>query len=102
MGSCVSNQKEDKRKSAEVKSKVQLITGDKRLTQFEKELFPDMPEWDGDRYRGIGIKRMKGYVCNLPINELNKLREEFWNVKSRRNIIWRKIKQACIMDEGIK
>jgi hypothetical protein len=28
---------------------------------------------------GEGIKRMKGYICNLPIDELKKLRDEFWS-----------------------
>ena len=23
--------------------------------------FPDMEEWPGEKYKGIGIKRMKGY-----------------------------------------
>ena len=39
--------------------------------------FPDMKEWKGNRYKGIGIKKMKGYKCNLPIDKLNKKREEF-------------------------
>ena len=33
--------------------------------------FPDMEEFDGNLYKGVGIKRMKGYKCNLPINKLN-------------------------------
>jgi len=28
---------------------------------------------------GEGIKRMKGYKCKLPLDELNKLREQFWS-----------------------
>ena len=27
---------------------------------------------------GDGIKKMKGYKCNLPLDELTKLREQFW------------------------
>ena len=33
--------------------------------------FPDIEEFDGNLYKGVGIKRMKGYKCNLPINKLN-------------------------------
>ena len=33
---------------------------------------------EGERYSGIGLKRMKGYICNLPIDELINLRNEFW------------------------
>ena len=29
----------------------------------------DMEEWDGNSYKGVGIKRMKGYKCNLSINK---------------------------------
>ena len=36
-----------------------------------RDEFPDMKEWKGERYSGIGIKRMKGYKCNLPIDKLN-------------------------------
>lgn len=51
---------------------------------------------------------MKGYKCDLPIDELNKLRCEFW-CKSLLKLatkvkedspIWKQIRQACIMDEG--
>ena len=40
--------------------------------------FPDIEEFDGKLYKGVGIKRMKGYKCKLPINKLNKYREKFW------------------------
>ena len=39
--------------------------------------FPDMEEFDGNLYKGVGIKRMKGYKCNLPINKLNEWCEKF-------------------------
>ena len=26
--------------------------------------FPDIEEFDGNLYKGVGIKRMKGYKCN--------------------------------------
>jgi hypothetical protein len=28
---------------------------------------------------GEGAKRIKGYECRLPVDELNNLREEFWS-----------------------
>ena len=43
---------------------------------LDKE-FPDMPEWEGEKYKGIGIKRMKGYKCDLKIDELTKERDKF-------------------------
>ena len=61
--------------------------------------FPDMEEWRGDRYKGIGIKRMKGYKCDLPINKLNEMREKFWTTKIEENENWRIIQQICVFDE---
>ena len=29
------------------------------LIEKQKQEFPDMPEWEGDRYTGIGLKYMK-------------------------------------------
>ena len=69
----------------------------------QKKEFPDMEEWEGDRYKGIGIKQMKGYKCTLQIDKLNKKREEFWNLRNAHGApnykIWRIINQACVYDE---
>jgi hypothetical protein len=62
--------------------------------------FKDMPEWDGERYRGEGIKRMKGYKCSLQIDKLNELRDEFWTNKIKEKLIWRQLRQAINMDES--
>jgi hypothetical protein len=72
------------------------ILKDKELN----EIYRDLPEWEGERYRGVGIKRMKGYKCELPINELVKLRDEFWTAKSKINPVYKQLKQVCIMDDG--
>ena len=65
----------------------------------------DMEEWEGERYTGIGIKRMKGYKCCLPIDKLNEKRNAFWKSKNNRNNprykVWRVINQACVYDECI-
>jgi hypothetical protein len=60
--------------------------------------FPDMEEWPGERYKGIGIKRMKGYKCTLKIDELIKKREEFWKCKDEISETWNVINQACVYD----
>ena len=73
------------------------------MIEAQKKEYPDMEEWQGDKYKGIGIKRMKGYKCDLPIDKLNKKREEFWNAKASHGNpnykIWRIINQACVYDE---
>ena len=69
----------------------------------QKKEFPDMEEWEGDRYKGIGIKRMKGYKCSLQIDKLMQKREEFWNLRNAHGApnykTWRVINQACVYDE---
>ena len=73
------------------------------IIKEQKKEFPDMEEWEGEKYKGVGIKRMKGYKCDLPIDKLNKKREEFWNKRGGHGNtnykIWRVINQACVYDE---
>ena len=69
----------------------------------DKKRFPDMEEWLGERYGGVGIKRMRGYKCLFPIDKLNEKRNAFWYSKINRNVpnyhTWRIINQACVYDE---
>ena len=41
-----------------------------------------MDEFDGNLYKGVGIKRMKGYKYNLPITKSNEWREKFWMMRN--------------------
>ena len=86
-----------KRLSVSTKQDIQSIINE------QKGEFPDMEEWEGERYKGIGIKKMKGYKCNLQIDELNKKRDEFWETRNEHGApnykIWRVINQACVYDE---
>lgn len=75
----------------------ETVFSKKKLAQPE-EKFEDMPEWEGERYKGLGIKRMKGYKCNLKINELTKLREDFWLSHQQNRQQWKIIHQACVYD----
>ena len=72
--------------------------------KFEDEDFDDMEEIKEDIYIGIGIKKMKWYKCDLKINELNKLREHFWEVKTnhcnKNWVVWNTIKRAVEYDES--
>ena len=61
--------------------------------------FPDMEEWEGERYSGIGIRKMKGYKCNLPIDELINKKKLFWDTKINENKNWEIIAKICIEDE---
>ena len=65
--------------------------------------FLDMEEIKANIYVGIGIKRMKGYKCELKIDELNQLRKSFWdiktNYKNKNWKVWKIIKRAVRFDE---
>lgn len=66
-------------------------------SQYLDLFFKNMPEIEG-KTKGEGIKRMKAYKCNLPIDQLNKLRDEFWSTMILNDSKWRYIKHACAMD----
>ena len=62
----------------------------------------DMKEWDSDKFSGVGIKRMKAYKCDLAINKLQLLRENFWKKKLHdKNLFtnWSIIHRAIELDE---
>ena len=84
--------------------KSNIINSRKISKKFEDEDFDDMEEIKEDIYIGIGIKKMKGYKCDLKINELNKLREHFWEVKTnhcnKNWVVWNTIKRAVEYDES--
>ena len=85
---------ENKKRKKEIKTKEKIIINEK---------FEDMEEINENIYVGIGIKKMKGYKCTLKIDELNKLREHFCEIKTNTNnsnwIIWKTIKRAVAYDE---
>ena len=102
MGTCEQSEVIEASSSKARNAEESLDQGGQTIEQQKAE-FPDMPEWDGDRYTGIGLKKMKGYKCDLPIDKLNKKRDEFWDQKNSRDNenykIWRIINQACVYDE---
>lgn len=79
----------------------EIVAREKPVESEEK--FEDMEELKEDIYVGIGIKKMKGYKCHLVIDELNKLREHFWetktNTKNKNWLLWKTIKRAISFDE---
>jgi len=64
----------------------------------ENNKFYDMPEYGNGKMKGLGIKQMLAYKCNLKIDELNKLRDEFWASKQENKQQWKIVHQACIYD----
>ena len=109
MGSCqASSVIEMSQEEAKIQSNKKILSSSVRndiqsiISEQQKE-FPDMEEWEGERYKGIGIKKMKGYKCNLQIDKLNEKRDEFWNKRNAHGNphykTWRVINQACVYDE---
>ena len=109
MGSCQSGDvielKQDDDCDYEIKKEKGSFLKNNSLKEIEeqKKQFPDMKEWKGNRYSGIGIKKMKGYKCTLPIDKLNEKRQKFWDTRNKKGSqnykIWRIINQACVYDE---
>ena len=106
MGSCQTSEVIEVEPNNNYKGKKKSNISDDQVNSLMEEQrneFPDMPEWEGDRFTGIGIKKMRGYKCDLPIDKLNKKRDEFWDQKNSRDNdnykIWRIINQACVYDE---
>ena len=105
MGSCQTSNVIELKDSDKKQNKSKLIDDSSGAMSIEaqKDMFPDMKEWKGNRYTGVGIKRLKGYKCDLPIDKLNEKRDEFWSIRNSHNNqnykIWRIINQACVYDE---
>ena len=79
------------------------ITNTKNYFNINEEIyeeFTDMPEVNENKYVNYGIKRMKAYICNLNIDELNNLREKFWKNKITLNERYKYLRQAVLYDSN--
>ena len=47
---------------------------------------------------GEGIKQIPSYVCKIPYDKLNQLREKFWNSKHKNKRAWKAIRECCESD----
>lgn len=94
MGSCITSGNNPK---AVIKNKVGKSTTLK-TSREQEEKYKDLEEWEGDRYTGNGIKRLKSYICNLAIDELKEMRLDFWKIKIAENENWKYIKHALSLD----
>ena len=47
---------------------------------------------------GEGIKQIPAYVCKLPYDQLNALKERFWNSKKKYRRVWKAIRECCESD----
>ena len=70
----------------------------KEIVENEDPKFRDMPEWGNNIMKGFGIKQMPAYKCDLKIDELIELRDDFWASRQTHKIQWKIIHQACVFD----
>ena len=61
----------------------------------------NFPEVKENKYVGKGLKKMKGYISNIPEEELKKKREAFWGTRVEGNKqTWNFLKEICEMPPG--
>ena len=49
-----------------------------------------------NEYVGIGVKRMKGYICPVSFEDLVKIREDFWSSRIEGNkVVWEILHMIC-------
>ena len=91
MGMC-SNVKKSQKNEIENSKNIEKNNSEKakseRIIIPTEEEFKDMEEWEGkfliikkgEKYSGVGIKCIKGYKCEMLIDDLLKLRDKFWSI----------------------
>lgn len=108
MGACEDTVGEVRRINKDNRLQKQATPSQSPSTPFppfekQREEYPNFPEWEGEKYKGIGIKRQKGYKSDLPVDKLTELKDKFWQCRNGHNTpnykIWRVINQACVFDE---
>lgn len=98
-----SNDKEDEKNEEDddVEIRNALISNFQPYLQSKNDPFFNFPEVEGNKYVGKGLKRMKGYISNIPKEELKKKREAFWGTRVEGNAqTWNFLKEICEMPEG--
>jgi hypothetical protein len=102
MGSCVVIKKQ---KTITINKNETILSGltPKAIVDEDNPKYQNFPDWEGERYTGTGVKRIRAYKCTLPINELNELRVEFWKEKFAKpnSSQWKTIKSAITMDSSM-
>lgn len=62
------------------------------------DAFGSFPELEGDYWFGQGIRRVKGYKCELTFDQLANKRKEFWESKNKYKRVWLALKECCEAD----
>ena len=68
------------------------------LTSTDKK-FRDMPDSPTGTSVGKGVKKIPNYICVLPYDKLDILREQFWMTRNKTDSIWEILQECCEVDE---
>ena len=61
----------------------------------------NFPEVKEEKYVGKGLKKMKGYISIVPMEELEKRRKAFWGTRIEGNSeVWNFLKGICELPKG--
>ena len=78
-----------------------LIPNFQPYLQSKNDPYFNFPEVKENKYLGKGLKKMKGYISNIPLDELKKKREAFWGTRVEGSKqTWNFLKEICEMPEG--
>ena len=78
-----------------------LIPNFQPYLQSKNDPYFNFPEVKENKFVGKGLKRMKGYISNIPEDELKKKREAFWGTRVEGNKqTWNFLKEICEMPPG--
>lgn len=63
--------------------------------------FKNFAETLDEKWVGDGIKRMKAFKSSLRIDQLNSLKEDYFNSKvEKEGLIWKHIRNVCLFDSN--
>ena len=78
-----------------------LIPNFQPYLQSKNDPYFNFPEVKENKFLGKGLKKMKGYISNIPLDELKKKREAFWGTRVEGSKqTWNFLKEICEMPEG--
>jgi len=78
-----------------------LIPNFQPYLQSKNDQYFNFPKVKEKKYVGKGLKRMRGYISNIPEDELKKKREAFWGTRVEGNAqTWNFLKELCEMPDG--
>lgn len=97
----VDNEEKDVNEEQNYQIQNALIPNFQPYLQSKNDPNFNFPEVKENKFVGKGLKKMKGYISNIPLEELKKKREAFWGTRIEGNKqTWNFLKEICEMPDG--